>query len=206
MDNPNSDIKDILKYSQWGKDLDAPAITRLDKFDWVVSQLSSIQEQISKMETWPIVWRLKWVIPYDVDAQVLKSQLTSLIPWLARWVYWEVGVLTDNDIRLYAQTIPNLQSTTDVNNAILAMTLKVVAWGYKKQLQTLAASWRDVSWFTGLYDNLMGQVSSLETSLWIWKNTTNQWLSGWMSRKLSPQTNYLDYLKFQEANKLKYLN
>jgi hypothetical protein len=51
-----------------------------------------------------------------------------------------VGVLTDNDIRLYAQTIPNLRQTKDVQKAVLAMTLDVVAGGYKRQLQTLAAA------------------------------------------------------------------
>ena len=36
-------------------------------------------------------------------------------------------ILTDNDVRLYSRTIPNLESTQEVNEAILAMTLKVVA-------------------------------------------------------------------------------
>jgi hypothetical protein len=64
--------------------------------------------------------------PYDTDAQTLKAQLQSLIPNLARGVYGEVGVLTDNDIHLYSQTVPNLKGTEDVNKAILAMTLQTV--------------------------------------------------------------------------------
>jgi len=71
--------------------------------------------------------RLRNLNPYDTDAQTLKAQLTSLIPNLARGVYGEVGVLTDNDVRMYSQTIPNLTQTEDVNNAILGMTLKVIA-------------------------------------------------------------------------------
>jgi hypothetical protein len=65
--------------------------------------------------------------PYDTDAQTLKAQLQSLIPNLARGVYGEVGVLTDNDIKNYAQTIPNLTQTEDVQKAILAMTLDTLA-------------------------------------------------------------------------------
>lgn len=65
--------------------------------------------------------------PYNTDAQVLKAQLSSLIPNLARGVYGEVGVLTDQDIQNYAKTIPNLTSTEDVNKAVLAMTLDTIA-------------------------------------------------------------------------------
>lgn len=169
----NANIYDILAYSAWWSWLDSSQSKSLEKFDSALSQLWGIQEQISNMVTGPILWRLRNLNPYDTDAQTLKAQLTSLIPNLARWVYWEVWVLTDNDVRLYSQTIPNLTSTNDVNNAILAMTLKVVAGWYKRQLQTLAASWKDVSWFTWLYDNLMGQVEAIENSIWIWAwNTT----------------------------------
>jgi len=65
--------------------------------------------------------------PYDTDAQVLKAQLTALIPEMARGVYGEVGVLTEDDVRLYTQTIPNLKSTEAVNKGILAFNLDVLA-------------------------------------------------------------------------------
>ena len=170
MDDKDADIDDILNYSAWGRWITWEIVKPLQKFDGALSQLWDIQEQISKMETWPVIWTLKWLNPYDVDAQTLKAQLTALMPNLARWVYWEVWVLTDNDIRLYSQTIPNLKATKDVNNAILGMTLKVLANWYKKQLRTLAAANYDVSWFTWLYDSLMWQVNSIESDLWI--NTT----------------------------------
>lgn len=170
----DSSIEDILKYSAWWKDLTDTNSKALSKFQWALSQLWDIQTQISSMKTWPIIWKLKGLNPYDTDAQTLKSQLTSLMPNLARWVYWEVWVLTDNDIRLYSQTIPNLTSTEDVNKAVLWMTLKVLAEWYKRELQTLAAWWKDVSWFAWLYDSLRGQVEAIETDLWIVWETTPQ--------------------------------
>jgi hypothetical protein len=172
----NASIDDILKFSSWGKELTDSTIGSLTKFDSVITQLWDIQAQISDMDTWPVKWKLAWLNPYNTDAQVLKAQLTALIPNLARGVYGEVWVLTDNDVKLYSKTIPNLESTSDVNKAVLAMTLKVVAWGYKRQLQNLAASGKDVSWFKGLYDNLSGQVSALETDIWLktlWADTIN---------------------------------
>ncbi len=174
--NKDAELSDILKYSRWAKPLTDTSVKSLEKFDSALTQIGSIQEQISKMETWPVLWRLKSINPYDTDAQTLKASLTSLIPNLARGVYGEVGVLTDNDVRLYSQTIPNLTSTNDTNDAVLAMTLKVVAGWYKRQLQSLAASWKDVSWFEGLYQNLTGQVEAIENRLWIkewWVSTIN---------------------------------
>lgn len=172
MNNKDVDIQSILAYSAWWKELTDATIKPLEKFNGALDQIGSIQEQISKMDTWPILGRLRNLNPYDTDAQALKAQLTALMPTVARWVYGEVWVLTDNDIRLYAQTIPNLTNTNDVNNAVLAMSLKVIAWGYKRQLQTLAAAWKDVSGFSGIYDWLMNQVKSLESQVWInWANT-----------------------------------
>ncbi len=165
MGNKDASMEDILAYSAWGKDLTDTSIKTLTKFDSALTQLWDIQEQIQNLETWPIIWRLKKMNPYLTDVRTLQASLTALLPNLARWVYGEVWVLTDNDIRLYSQTIPNLTDTQKTNEAILAMTLKVVAWGYKKQLQTLAAAGKDVSGFRWLYDSLMGQVEALE--IWL---------------------------------------
>jgi hypothetical protein len=45
------------------------------------------------------------------------------------------------------------------------MTLDVVAGGYKRQLQTLAAAWRDVSWFTWIYDRITSQSDTIKSQL-----------------------------------------
>lgn len=200
--NPQADMSEILEFSRWGKPLTDTSIKALEKFDSALNQIWEIQEQIQDLDTWPIVWRLKNINPYDTDAQTLKAQLTALIPNLARGVYWEVGVLTDNDVRLYSQTIPNLTSTSDTNDAVLAMTLKVVAGWYKRQLQSLAASWKDVSWFEWLYQNLTGQVEAIENRLWIsWNLSTidslesefNSWENtpSWVSESQSDYSNIL---------------
>jgi len=41
-------------------------------------------------------------------------------------------------VKLYAKTIPNLSATKDVNDAILAFNLDLLAGGYKKKLASLA--------------------------------------------------------------------
>jgi hypothetical protein len=47
------------------------------------------------------------------------------------------------------------------------MTLDVLAGGYKRTLQTMAQSGRDVSAFAGDYQNIKSQADALKTSLGI---------------------------------------
>ena len=149
MEDPNANIYDILKYSKWGKDLWDSATTSLAKFWQALAQVWDLQKSISSETTWPILWTLRQYNPYDSNAQAFKAQINSLIPNLARGVYSEVGVLTDQDIENYAKTVPNLKSTADTNKLVMAMTLKAIQNGFKSQIQTQASAWRDVSLFAG---------------------------------------------------------
>lgn len=167
--DPEADIKEIIDFSRWMKELSDTETLRLDKFDTALSQLDAIEKQVSDMSTWPVIWKLREMNPYDTDAQVLKAQLQALIPNLARGIYGEVGVLTDNDIRNYAKTIPNLTQTSDVQDAILAMTLDIIAWGYKRQLQNLAASNNDVSGFAWKYEEIKWLSDSIKQRIWVWE-------------------------------------
>lgn len=177
MTNPKADISDILMWSSWGKSVWAEQSKAFAKYSQAMWQLDWIQWQISKMSTWPILGKLKSINPYDTDAQVLKAQLTWLIPTIARWVYGEVWVLTDADVRLYAQTLPNLQGTQAKNEWVLAFTLDVLASWYKKQLSSLAWQWYDVSWLEWEYLNIKWQADALKSKLWI--NTPEQNAKKW---------------------------
>jgi len=165
-------MEEILNMSVWGKELTQTAITRLEKFGTVLSGawdlLWTIEEaNKSTFWPWPITWKIAELNPWNTPAQTLKRQLISLIPNLARWVYWEVGVLTDNDVKLYSQTLPNLTQTEDVNKAILALTLKTIQRSYQNSLKVNASAGRDVSWFTGAYDEITRTINWIEEELGI---------------------------------------
>ena len=184
MSNKDSSISDILAWSNGWKSVGETQSKSLIKFEQAMWQLGAIQSEIKDMKTWPIIWALKKLNPYDTDAQILKAQLTWLIPNLARWVYGEVWVLTDQDIQLYAKTIPNLTSTKAVNKWVLAFTLDVIAWWYKNQLTSLAWQWYDVSWLEGVYNNIKWQADALREELGIKSDTTNVqnnniWVQTW---------------------------
>jgi hypothetical protein len=176
MSNPNSNIEDIMARSNGGRWIGADQSKTLVKFDQAMWQLDALQNQIGETKTWPILWRLRSLNPRDTDAQTLKAQITWLIPTIARWVYGEVWVLTDNDIRLYAQTLPNLKGTSSTNKWVLALTLDVLAWWYKKQLTSLAWQGYDVSWLEWTYLNIKSQADALRSELWIIpQQQTTQW-------------------------------
>lgn len=161
MADPDALMQDIMKYSQWWKDMDSETAKSLWKFWQALWQVESLQANIKKISTWPLIWRLKEFNPYSSEWQALKAEINSLIPNLARWVYGEVWVLTDNDIINYAKTVPNLKSTNDVNNLVLAMTLKTMMNGYKNILQTQASAWRDVSGFQWQYKRYEDKINKL---------------------------------------------
>lgn len=170
--DPEATAEDILKVSLWWWDLSDTSLQKLDKFTWVLSSLWEISKSVKDVKSWPINWILSSNNPYNTKAQLLKAQLTSMTPALARWVYWEVGVLTDNDIRLYQQTIPNLKQTVDVQKAVLAMTLKTVQRWMENSLKTQARAGKDVSAFIWELKSIQSQVATIERWLWIWTTTT----------------------------------
>lgn len=170
--DPKAPIEEVLRYSRWQKDLSATQQDKLQKYSTVLWQLDSIEKTISKKVTWPIVGAISSRNPYDTVAQTIAAELQAIIPWVARWVYGEVGVLTDADIENYRKTLPTLTKTSDVNDAILAMTLRTMANTYKSSLQTYAGSGSDVSWLQGSYYEFINKAQEIEKRLWIspWGN------------------------------------
>lgn len=164
MADPNADIEKILSYSQWGDKLTDTPTQSLVKYAQVLNQIGTLQWLLKGESTGPILWILRSNDPYDKKARQIQVAINAMVPTLARWVYGEVGVLTDKDMENYSKTVPNLKSPEEVNNAILAMTLNMLAQGYKNQLRTLAAAGKDVSGFWGVYKNIMDQVDVLKTN------------------------------------------
>lgn len=104
---------------------------------------------------------LKSANPWNTQGQTIKSSLNAIVPNLARGIYGEVGVLTDNDIKTYSQTIPNLKSTEDVRNAVLYITLDMIGKSIQNTLAVNEAAGRDVSGFTDLYTEMQNSKNAI---------------------------------------------
>lgn len=185
----SGDIEGIIKASAGGKDVAESFITSFDKAANVVYQIEDLQrifdnEKLSsdyvdqqKKDTGvdlnPIWGKVRKFNPWDMDAQAIKAQLQAIVPNLARGIYGEVGVLTDNDIKNYAQTLPTLTSTEEVRKAVLGMTIRSVQRSIENKLKSQAASGRDVSGYLQMYTDIKGVADGLLSG----KTTTNNTLS-----------------------------
>lgn len=170
MSNPDSTSDEILRFSRWGKPLDATASQQIKKYAQSLADLESLQSDIANIDTWPFVWLFTSNNPYDTDAQVIKAKLEWLLPNLAKWLYWEVWVLTDTDIERYRRTVPNLQNTNDKNNAVLAMLLKSLQRWISSNLRLEASNNKDVSGYTWILNWITNRVNSLERQIWVSDN------------------------------------
>ncbi len=150
-----------LLASKGGKALTDTSIQKLDKGLTVLGQLGVLQANVENVETGPIVGTFRSKNPWDTKAQTIKAQLNAIVPNLARGIYGEVGVLTDNDIATYSKTIPNLGSTEEVRNAVLYITLDMIGKSIKNTLKVNAAAGRDVSKFVDIYTEMEAAKNSI---------------------------------------------
>ena len=130
---------------------DAPSQSEsesLDKYKFTTDRLSELSNLLKNENTGPMVgfWRkFKSGLGFDDKALLIKAQITKIIPGLARGVFNEVGVLTDQDVAMYARTIGNLNTPEEVNEALTNAAMDMVARGFENKLSTLAKSRKNVS-------------------------------------------------------------
>lgn len=165
-DDPNY-LQNMMALSSGGKPVDVATRTKISKGLLVLSQLTELQKNIKNADTGPIIGILRSANPWDTKAQLISAQLTSIVPNLARGTYGEVGVLTDNDVALYSKTLPNIKSTEELRNAVLAMTVKTVQRSIETELQIAAGTGLDVAGLKNVWERVKTQSDALNQSLGI---------------------------------------
>ena len=162
--DPNYTL-DAIRKSKGGRVMTQGELKPITDIQTIVGQAETLTGLINSIDTGPIVGIIKSVNPYDTKAQLMKSAITAIVPKLARGVYGEVGVLTDADIENYSRTIANLKNTTDVNKAVMAMTLDIATRSLANQLNSLSAGQRDVSRFESIYEGMNAKADKLKSEL-----------------------------------------
>lgn len=155
-----ADFSSVLASTKGGKLLTGEQTTPISRALQAMAQVTDVGKTLVSESTGPIWGTVRSANPYDVKAQTVAAQLQALIPNLARGVYGEVGVLTDQDIANYSRTIPNLRSVDEVNKAILGLTQKAILNSVQSNLEVMAASGRDVSGFAPIYERTRATVES----------------------------------------------
>jgi hypothetical protein len=161
----NGDITGMMRASAGGQNMSDTSVSSLEKAVNVVGQLEELQKSVDKEATGPIWGTVRSNNPYDTKAQTIKAQLTAIVPNLARGIYGEVGVLTDNDVALYAKTLPNLQSTQEVSRMVLSATIRSVQRSIENKMAIEAGSGRDVSGLVDMYLKVKAKADAIEAEV-----------------------------------------
>lgn len=161
-----------LLSSAGGKPITDTFAQQLNKGLAVLGQIGGLQTNIKETNTGPIVGAFRGANPWDTNAQTIKAQLNAIVPNLARGVYGEVGVLTDNDIKQYSKTLPNLKSPDDIRNAVLGITVDLIGKSVKRTLEINAANQKDVSGFVDLYTEMQNTRDSIFSQIPGYKGET----------------------------------
>jgi hypothetical protein len=182
----SGDIMGVIRASAGGSKVDATAVTSFEKAVVVINQLEGLKENIKNEAIGPIVGIIRKNNPYDTKAQLIKAQLVTIVPGLARGVYGEVGVLTDNDIANYSKTLPNLKNTKDITDAVLAMTVKSVSNSLESKIKIQAGLGRDVSGLGQVYSDVKAKADELLGSSNLGGEITSGTTSSGLSYTITP--------------------
>lgn len=100
--------------------------------------------------TGPISGRLRGLNPYDPQVVAINAQINRTVPGLARGVFKEVGVLTDQDVERYRNTLANQNFTDEQIEKLHSDTLSIID--------------ESIGITTGLYEQLGYDVTNFEAN------------------------------------------
>ena len=104
-----------------GKTLLAEQTKILANIGEVAAALDSIEPELNAVENrGPIMGLIRGSNPYDVVAQRIEALVNGLVPKVARGVFGEVGVLTDQDIAHYKKILPSMRSQPELATILLS--------------------------------------------------------------------------------------
>lgn len=166
--DPKASIESLIKYSKWQTKLDVNSKAVYKWVNTVITQLDWLEnniKQYQKNSFWgnnrqPLVWLLNNLNPWDTKSQEIKAQLTALVPQIAKGIFWEKWVLSDQDIKNYMKTLPALKQTANVQDAVMLTLL----WTLKATLASNLrqdASFNDVSQQGGRYKQISDKYDTL---------------------------------------------
>jgi len=171
------DVQALMRASAGGKPPSEAEKTKLGKISIVVDQVGQLNNVLNsgsktitdqsgnKIDISPITGFIKSINPWSNEGQIAKAITQSTIANLARGVFGEVGVLTDHDIALYTQTLPNLSQPEDIRKSITALTLRTLRNTLESTLMDVAATGGDVSGYVARYKQLDNRIKSIEDEL-----------------------------------------
>lgn len=132
--------------------LPASSVAIVGKIKSARSDVEDILSLVESLEgkVGPVAGRINALNPYDTDVVKLNALIRQTVPGLARGVFGEVGVLTNQDIENYTATLANMNVTTDQAKALTQQLLDKIDKTQTNYLGSFEAANFDTSQITGL--------------------------------------------------------
>lgn len=158
--NPYYDLKATAGNS--GKLSDTQQ-TNLGKVFTVADQLDDLKTVFDSMKqkgkTGAIVGKMKKLDFTDPEVAAFKAQLAGIVPNVARGIFGEVGVLTDNDMNNYAKAIANIDNPDAAFDVIFSNLLKNLKSKATSDLKMAANNQKNVSGFADDYQSFINRIN-----------------------------------------------
>lgn len=152
----------FLKTSAGGTTLPQTAVENIAKFSTAIDSLSALKSEVDNFKakdgTGPFKGRINDLKFWDADVETIRAKLTAVVPTIARGVFGEVGVLTDNDINTYKQVIPNIKTPREAVDRIYQGLLETIKNKILNTYTGYANAGYDVSGSAEYFKKLKDQV------------------------------------------------
>lgn len=129
-----------------------------------VNRVAALIEELGPMG--PVIGRVRSTNPYDNRVVELNGLIAQTVPGLARGIFGEVGVLTDQDIKNYTATMANPNLTLDQARTATKNLIQTINLSVEDQLRISRAagiSTRDLrATFQTIPDYEFGQAAQAE--------------------------------------------
>jgi len=112
-----------------------------------IQKIEGAMKNVEDLKYGPIKGSITSKNPYDKDIQQLEFLVNTIVPGMARGIFKEVGVLTDQDIKYYKGLLPGVRKDPTIARNILNSLKEKVNEAYNISLGTYESAGRDVSGF-----------------------------------------------------------
>lgn len=126
-------------------------IAALNQAEQDLNTLENIYKELGAGYGGPVSGRAKSLAMGGQNPNIaaLENAITAATPNLARGVFREVGVLTDQDVARYKQLLPSPYDSETVRSTKIKQLRERIKQGRKEMVTSLKAAGRDVAGFDG---------------------------------------------------------
>lgn len=101
----------------------------------------------------------------DTDAAAINATVQGLVPTVARGIFGEVGVLTNEDIENYKKTVGGINTPEDANRAVAYLLTDTLEKTYTNTILDAARNQQNVSGFVDDYNSIVSRTTNLKDKL-----------------------------------------